>query len=305
MKKLIFVIAAMLLMGASAFAQPLLVQDKSYEKFTTVSAEDYFVLKFYKSDSYSIKLKTDERIAAHVQAYVKNGTLYLILDEKGYSPELKKTLRQKGAAIPVLEAEVYMPTVTSMIFKNKVAVTQFDAFTTETFTLTATDNVLVSQLNVDCSTAELNLSKNAQVTGVVNAASKLYLNASNSTQVSLTQNGGNTFINQSNSTYIDMQATVNTLEIEASGSSESHFSGTASMQKVISSGLSRVDTELLDAKDGDVMLNGSAKCHVNVSETLKVNLTGGAMLTFKRNPAFEIDRVVNSTLIKADDVKRK
>lgn len=305
MKKFIFVVAAMLLMGASAFAQPLLVQDKSYDKFTTVSAEDYFVLKFYRSDSYSIKLKTDERIAAHVQAYVKNGTLYLILDEKGYSPELKKALRQKGAATPVLEAEVYMPTVTSLVFKNKVAVTHFDNFVAETFTLTATDNVLVSQLNVDCSTAELNLSKNAQVNGVVNAASKLYLNASNSTQVSLTQNGGNTFINQSNSTYIDMQATVNTLEIEASGSSESHFSGTASMQKVISSGLSRVDTELLDAKDGDVMLNGSAKCHVNVSETLKVNLTGGAMLTFKRNPAFEIDRVVNSTLIKADDVKRK
>lgn len=305
MKKFIFVVAAMLLMGASAFAQPLLVQDKSYDKFTTVSAEDYFVLKFYRSDSYSIKLKADERIAAHVQAYVKNGTLYLILDEKGYSPELKKALRQKGAATPVLEAEVYMPTVTSLVFKNKVAVTHFDNFVAETFTLTATDNVLVSQLNVDCSTAELNLSKNAQVNGVVNAASKLYLNASNSTQVSLTQNGGNTFINQSNSTYIDMQATVNTLEIEASGSSESHFSGTASMQKVISSGLSRVDTELLDAKDGDVMLNGSAKCHVNVSETLKVNLTGGAMLTFKRNPAFEIDRVVNSTLIKADDVKRK
>jgi hypothetical protein len=29
------------------------------------------------------------------------------------------------------------------------------------------------------------------------------------------------------------------------------------------------------------------------------------MLTFKRNPAFEIDRIVNSTLIKADDAKRK
>lgn len=305
MKKLIFVIAAMLLMGAGAFAQPLLVQDKAYEKFTTVSAEDYFILKFYKSDSYSVKLKTDERIAAHVQAYVKNGTLYLILDEKGYSPELKKALRQKGASTPVLEADVYMPDITSLILKDKVAVTNFDNFNVETFTLTASDNVLVSQLNVDCATAELNISKNAQLTGTVNAASKLYLNVSNSTQVSLTQNGGNLFVKQGNASYLDVKAALNTIEVEASGSAESHISGTASMLHVISSGLSRVDTELLDSKDGDVMLSGSAKCHVNVSENLKVNLTGGSMLTFKRKPLFEIDRIVNSTLIKADDVKRK
>ena len=66
-----------------------------------------------------------------------------------------------------------------------------------------------------------------------------------------------------------------------------------------------MDAEILESKDGDVVLSGSAKCHVNVTDHLKVNLVGGSMLTFKRNPVFEIDRVVNSTLIKADDVKRK
>jgi hypothetical protein len=29
------------------------------------------------------------------------------------------------------------------------------------------------------------------------------------------------------------------------------------------------------------------------------------MLTFKRSPAIEVERIVNSTLIKADDPKRK
>jgi RND family efflux transporter MFP subunit len=48
------------------------VQDKDFEKFTKISVEDNFVLKFIKSDRYSVILKTDERIAAHVQAYVKN-----------------------------------------------------------------------------------------------------------------------------------------------------------------------------------------------------------------------------------------
>ena len=305
MKKSIFAALAAMLISMSAFAQPLLVQDKDYEKFTKISVEDNFVLKFIKSDKYSVTLKTDERIAAHVQAYVKNSTLYLILDEKGYSPELKKQLRQKGAAAPVLEAEVYMPTLNSVVLTDKAVLAACDNFETETFTMTVSDNVLVSNIDVSCSTGELNVSRNAQLKGTVSVTSKMYVNASNSAQISLTQNGGNAFVSQGNSAYIDFKATLNTLEVESSGGSELHISGTASLLKVTGAGLSRVDAELLESKDGDVVLSGSAKCHVNVTDHLKVNLVGGSMLTFKRTPVFEIDRVVNSTLIKADDAKRK
>ena len=305
MKKSILAALAAILVSVCAFAQPLVVQDKDFEKFTKISVEDNFVVKFIKSDRYSVTLKTDERIAAHVQAYVKNGTLYLILDEKGYSPELKKQLRQKGAAAPVLEAEVYMPTVNSVVLKDKAVLAACDNFETETFTMTVSDNVLVSHLDVSCSTGEFNVSRNAQVNGTVSVTSKMYVNASNSAQVSLTQNGGNAFVSQGNSAYVDFKATLNTLEIESSGGSESHISGTASLLKVTGAGLSRVDAELLESKDGDVVLSGSAKCHVNVTDHLKVNLIGGSMLTFKRTPVFEIDRVVNSTLIKADDARRK
>jgi hypothetical protein len=205
----------------------------------------------------------------------------------------------------VLEAEVYMPMINSVVLKDKAVIAACDRFETETFTMTVSDNALVSYFDVTCSTGELNVSKNAQATGTVSVTSKMYVNASNSAQVSLTQNGGNAFVSQGNSAYVDFKATLNTLEIESSGGSESHISGTASLLKVTGAGLSRVDAELLEAKDGDIVLSGSAKSHVNVTDHLKVNLVGGSMLTFKRTPVFEIDRVVNSTLIKADDAKRK
>lgn len=305
MKKLILAVMTALLFGASAFAQPLLVQEKNYEKFDKISVEDNFVLRFIKAGTYAVTLKTDERIAAHVQAYVKNSTLYLVLDEKGFSSDLKKELRKKGAAAPVLEADIYMPSVNAVVLKDKSVLASCDRFETETFTMTVTDNALVSYVDIACSTGEINVSKNAQVTGTAAVTSKMYLNISNSAQASFTQNGGNAFVSQSNSAYIDYKANLNMIEIEATGGSESHISGTSSHLKVTGAGLSRVDAELLESKDGDVFLNGSTKCHVNVTEHLKVNLTGGSMLTFKRNPSFEIDRIVNSTLIKADDVKRK
>ena len=214
-------------------------------------------------------------------------------------------MRQKGAAAPVLEAEVYMPSFNSLVIKDKSVLMHCDKFYTETFTITASDHSLVSQLNLECSTVEFNVSKNAQLTANVTVASKLYLNSANSTQVSLTQNGGNTFISHAGSSYVDFKANVNSLEVEGTSGSESHISGNATLLTTTGSGSTRIDAELLDVPEGNALLTGSAKCHVNVSDKLKVNLTGGSMLTFKRSPVFEIDRIVNSTLIKADDEKRK
>ena len=227
------------------------------------------------------------------------------MDEKGFSSELKKALRKKGAAQPILEVDVYMPTINSVVIKDKSVLVHCDRFETETFTMTATGNALVSNVDIACATGEINVSKNAQVTGSAVITSKMYLNVSNSGQASFTQNGGNAFISQSNSAHIDYRARLNMIEIEANGGSESQISGTASHLKVTGSGLSKVDAELLESEEGDILLSGSIKCYVNVTDHLKVNLTGGSMLTFKRNPSFEIDRVVNSTLIKADDAKRK
>lgn len=305
MKKLILAVMAAFLFGLSAFAQPLLVQDKDYEKFTKISVEDYFVLRFIKADRYSVTLKADERIAAHVHAYVKNGTLYLDLDEKSFSSELKKALRKRGTAQPLLEADVYMPTVNSVVIKDKAVLASCDRFETETFTMTVTGNALVTNVDVSCATGEINISKNAQVTGYAAVSSKMYLNVSNSGRASFTQDGGNAFISQSNSSYVDYKADINVMEIELNSGSDTHLSGVSSLLKVTGSGLSKVDAELLESEDGDVFLTGSAKCYVNVTEHLKVSLTGGSMLTFQRNPSFEIERVVNSTLIKADDAKRK
>lgn len=305
MKSFILSMVAAMLFGASAFAQPLLVQDKNYEKFTKICAEDNFVLRFIKADKYAVSLKTDERIADHVQAYVKNKTLYLSINGKGLSRELKKQFKKKRGPAPVVEADVYMPTFNSLVLKDKSMVHACDPFDVETFVITASDNALVSYLDLACATVELNISKNAQVTGSMIVGSKLYLKISNSAKASITQRGGNAFISQGNSSYVDFKARLNMIEVESSGGSESHISGTSSLLKVTGAGLSKVDAELLESRDGEIILTGSTKCNVSVTDHLKVNLIGGSMLTFKRNPMFEIQRVVNSTLINADELKRK
>jgi len=304
MKRLIFALAAAVLCAVSAVAQPLDVQKKNVENFSDVSAEDYFVLKFFHSDTCSVTIRADLRISEYVQAFVKGGTLNLMLDEKKFSKELKKELKQKGAATPVLEADVYLPSIKSVTLRDKVVMNVQNGFNLNSIEVNLTDNAEIQQMNIDCSNAEFKVSKSAKLSANVNVSSRLNVIASNSANVSLTQNGGNVFIEQSNSAYVDIRATVTTIEVDASGGSESHLSGTASLLKVTGTGVSRVDAELLESLDGEVMLTG-AKCHVNIMENLKVNLTGGSMLTFKRKPAFEVERILNSSLLTADDEKRK
>lgn len=305
MKKFLIFIISCLLCGAVASAQPQKLIEKDFEKFSTVKIEDKFDVKLINSDRYAVRINVDERIASYVKAYEKNNTLYLMLDEKGYTKELKKQLKQKGAAQPVLEVEVFMPYINSLIFSDKVFVRHCDELKSENFTLTASDNVKIQQLKVTCSTADMNVSKSVELAADMKVASKLYLEAQNSSNVNLVQDGGNTFLELGGSAYVDMRAAVQTIEIVSSSGAESHISGTASMLNIDAAGLSRIDAELLEATEGQMVQTGSSKCHVNVTDKMKVNLTGGCMLTFKRNPVIEVDRIVNSTLIKADDPKRK
>lgn len=305
MKKYFVLIVSCLLWGVVATAQPQKVIEKDFENFSTINIADKFDVKLITSDRYAVRINVDERIASHVKAYEKNGILYLSLDERGYTKDLKKQLKQKGSSQPVLEAEIYMPHVNSLVFTDQVFVRYCDELKSENFTLTASDNVKIQQLRVSCSTADFNVSKSVDMTAEMTVASKLYLAAANSAKVSLIQNGGNSFLELGGSAYVDMKAAVQSLEVIASSGSESHISGTASLLNVNALGLSRTDAELLEVKEGQITQAGSSKCHVNVTDKMKVNLTGGSMLTFKRTPVIEVERIVGSTLIKADDPKRK
>lgn len=306
MKKMIFAVVFLLLAGrGSVFGQSDIVQEHDYERFNAVNVSDYFSVNLYASDRYSVKIVSDERIAPYVKAYVKNGTLFLDLDEKGYTPELKKALRAKGAAAPNLKAEVYMPILNSLVLKEKSVITKSEGLKSENFTLTATDNSRIEKLPLQCVSAEVNLSKGAVAFINVNASKTLYLDISNSSEANIRQESGSMDAKIAGSAVLKTNVNVSEMNIDIAGGTEAYLTGTASMLKVKAAGLSVTDAEALEVSDAEMEQTGSSKCYVNVVNNLKVNLTGGCLLSFKRNPSIEVDRIVNSTMIKADDPKRK
>lgn len=305
MKKLFMAVALAVITAIAANAQASLVQENDYESFSSVNISDDFIVKLNSSDKYSVKTVSDERVAPFVSCYVKNGVLYVSLDRKSFTPELKKQLKAKGAAKPVLEVEVYFPSIKSLEMSGNTNLQIADVVKAENFTLVLSDKAKVNKLNIESETAEINLSKSAYANVEATTSKTLYVNTENNSQAIVKHFGNAISLTSAGASLQNIESEVVNLNASLAGGSTIEVKGSAAKLQVKGAATSRLTAEALAADNASVEQTGSSKCHVNVTGNILVNLTGGAMLTFMGKPTIEVDRIVNSTLIKHDDPRRK
>ena len=305
MKKLFIAVALAVITAIAANAQASLVQENDYESFSSVNISDDFIVKLNSSDKYSVKTVSDERVAPFVSCYVKNGVLYVSLDRKSFTPELKKQLKAKGAAKPVLEVEVYFPSIKSLEMSGNTNLQIADVVKAENFTLVLSDKAKVNKLNIESETAEINLSKSAYANVEATTSKTLYVNTENNSQAIVKHFGNAISLTSAGASLQNIESEVVNLNASLAGGSTIEVKGSAAKLQVKGAATSRLTAEALAADNASVEQTGSSKCHVNVTGNILVNLTGGAMLTFMGKPTIEVDRIVNSTLIKHDDPRRK
>lgn len=298
-------VALAVITAIAANAQASLVQENDYESFSSVNISDDFIVKLNSSDKYSVKTVSDERVAPFVSCYVKNGVLYVSLDRKSFTPELKKQLKAKGAAKPVLEVEVYFPSIKSLEMSGNTNLQIADVVKAENFTLVLSDKAKVNKLNIESETAEINLSKSAYANVEATTSKTLYVNTENNSQAIVKHFGNAISLTSAGASLQNIESEVVNLNASLAGGSTIEVKGSAAKLQVKGAATSRLTAEALAADNASVEQTGSSKCHVNVTGNILVNLTGGAMLTFMGKPTIEVDRIVNSTLIKHDDPRRK
>lgn len=290
----------------TAIAQDTSIHEIEYESFTSVKVSDDFIVRLATSDRYKVKTMVDERLDQHVKAYVQKGTLYVTLDRKNFSSDLKKALRVKGAPAPKLEVEVAFPSIKLIELSDNTILNRSDVLYAEEFTLNASDKARVDKIYVDCNTAEINLAKNAYADVEVKADDMLYVLTSNSSKAVVRQTGKGMKIDAAGSSTVNAIIEVEKIDVLTAGlSSATLLTGKAEDMSVSAVGSSKIDAEAVSISKAAMVQSGTAKCFVNVTDTLKVNLTGSSMLTFKNKPYIDVERIVGSTLIKADDPRRK
>ena len=136
-------------------------------------------------------------------------------------------------------------------------------------------------------------------------AKTLYVTTENASQAIVKHFGNAINLISSGTSTQSVESEVVNMNADFSGGSTIEVKGSSAMLQAKGSGTSRLTAEGVVADSASVTQTGSSKCHVNVTGNLLVNLSGGAMLTFMDKPTIEVERIVNSTLIKHDDPRRK
>lgn len=306
MKKLFMSMIFALALLFIANAQKPVVHILEYESFTNVKVSDNFIVKLVSSDKYMVRTTVDGRLENYVKAYVLNGTLYITLERKSFPSDLKKALRVKGAPAPVMEVEISFPSIEALELEGNAILHRSDVLYSDTFKLMVNDKARVDKIYLDCNTAEVILAKNAYADVESRAAELLYVITSNASKAVVKQAGKEIKIDAAGTSNVTAIAEVDHINILSSSMASVALSpGMADSMTVSAIGSSKIDAEALSVSKASMVQSGTSKCYVNVKDTLKVNLSGNTLLTFKEKPYIDVDRIVGSTLIKADDPKRR
>ena len=306
MKRFLIILMLSLVAVSYADAQNCVSKETDMKFFTSVNVSDQFSLTLRKGTGYVLKTNIDERIEPFLIAYVQNDVLYLDIDRKKFTPELKKALRTPQGNGSVLEAEVSVPLLKSLEISDNALIKCLDVIETESFVLKATEKARVSDLEVMCSNAEVNISKSSAVNAEISASSVLKISSAGTSKAYVKHRGDSLSIASTGSSAIEAVIEVKGLMVDNSGmSSVNIVSGKAGSLMVDASGSARFNAADVAVPSVYMVQSGSSRSVVNVTDTLKVNLVGNSSLEFKGNPYIELEKIVSSTLTRYDATSSK
>ena len=302
MKKFVLIASLLALVSASSFAQKTVDQTIDYTGFRNIEIKKAFEVEICPSETYSVQLSVDERIAENVIAAVNNNTLILDVDEKSYSKELKKELKAKNSIPPVLRVKVFCPVLNKIIAGDKAIISASENIKADDLSIEFSNSVLARNLVIDAKAVKIKLLNKA------NARFDIYANeveysAENSSSATMVVNTNTMIVSASGSSVNTIDGEYNSVEVHARNSSITTLSGNGNKISVEGSGSASVNADALSMREASVKLSNSSVCKINAKDNLKVELLGSSHLIYNSAPKIEVERIVNSTMTRSSDTK--
>ena len=281
--------------------------------FSSVNVTDDFEVTLVKG-AYSVRITTDRALEPYVQVYVRSKVLYITYDQKSVPKDIQKAYKGKNAPEPVFRVVVYLPELNGLEMSENAVVMATDEFNGNAFTLAMKDKAQLKNLNIRVQSASLSLKEKSQAIVNVDAVGKVEANLEGNTGIKLNVHAAELAVSASGSSNLTISGDSKDFALTTSGSSKvsvSQAGEKASFQlggssEVNASGRADVFTlkseknctlnagDYVNREVTAVMTDG--KAHINVTETLKVTLSGGSELYYNGTPAILVEKVIKSTL---------
>lgn len=303
MKKILLAAAAIFALAIGANAQPV-ESVQNYSEFAGIDVSNNFEVKISYGETFQVKTLVEDLISQYVQMYVKSGILYITLDEKSYSKEVKAALKGKNAIVPILRAEVQFPSISSMKFSGKTVAYATDNIKSDVIKIELEDNAVIKSMSLDGQDVRIKMSNKTNATFDI-YCNELEIEGANNAVATLALNATKLNVGTAGSATVNVNGDFKQVETKSQGSSVITLQGNSSKLVVDGSASSYVHAESLDVKEGEVVLANSAKCDINAKDKLKVDLTGSSTLTFDSNPSVDVTRIIGSTMVRPNTKKKK
>lgn len=300
-------------------AQPIVVQlvEKEFPvgDFTALNIANEFEVTLDRGEC-GVKVTMDDVLVPYVQVYVRAKTLYIAYDAKSVPGDTKKIYKGKNAPVPTFRAIVHIPELTGLTMADDATITSAGTFTADYFQMNLSGKSQVKSININATSASINLTKNAQavlsmtatdkidVTDEGNSSLKLSattkainINGNGSATISVGTECGQVNVNGNGNSRVFVATKASKAFVNASSSSHVQMNGQAAELTIQSDKSAEVEAENLSVKDAIVNMNGSSKATVNASGTIDATLVGGASLTYSGTPVFKIGKIVKSSLV--------
>lgn len=305
MKKIICIVAALTSMFVAANAETVNRSEK-LNSFHGLNIADNFEVTLTAGDSYAVSYDVDSRIVDYCGVYVNGGVLTFRVDEKSFPKELKAQLKKDKKPLSI-SVHVTIPEHSMLqnvtLADNAILVAHSSYTVSNSFTINASDNSVIKTLDINSPQVSINASKKAKMHLDI-TCNAIQVNATNSSEINLEVETATLDLNLDNFVNVNCAGKANNCRILASSSAKLNLKGNLDKMGVEAKGFVKIDALGASVTSVDVNLN-NCECSVNVVETLRMTLAGGAKLVFDGAPVITIDKITSSSVSHARDTKKK
>lgn len=304
--KILNLITCIVTLCVCCWSSPAQTKQTSHDfsAFDALEVDYDFNVRVVESRKYSITLNVEDVLKDYIQAYVKNHTLYITLDEKSVPSDVKKMFRGRRAAAPILDATVYTPDPLASVKLSGSSVLAIDQeLKCKDFVIDLSENAVISRLTVDAGQVTITSAGKSSADLVV-YADDIKLNAAGSSKISLEQDSQNLTIVSGSSAEIDVEGETLDASLTTSGSSKVYLTGKTNNLTVTGSGSSYIDAINLKTSDCSVKLSNSCKVYEAATEALHLDMAGNSTVVFDGEPKIDVINIKSSTVQRYANVKK-
>lgn len=270
--------------------------------FSRITLGGDFSMDIRYGKQYAATLGVENLLADYVLFSVMDSTLTVSLDERRVPAEVRKLYRGKDATTPTLNLVVTMPeTLRLLRLEDRSVLLSADDLVVDPggLRVEVTDQARVASFAFGSGCVDLNLDRKGSVKMNVTCDS-LHVRQAGNSNLELTYHTQVCAFELNGSCTLAVAGETELMKLDSKGFSKSILNGKAPVVRYKLANSSQVNATMLEAGQAFVEMAGLGTLTQAASESLTVDLSGGATVYFLNDPAIHVLYLKNASLIPYD-----